>query len=85
MIGFGIDAYSAAVFFKAKTTVNPMRVTGAMYLVTSGLYRWSRNPMYCGLIIALIGWASFWVLSLHWWRSSYFNGFWSSFRLSLRN
>jgi protein-S-isoprenylcysteine O-methyltransferase Ste14 len=55
-IGFAIDAYSAAVFFKAKTTVNPMRVTGAMYLVTSGLYRWSRNPMYCGLIIGLIGW-----------------------------
>ena len=52
-LGFAIDAYSAAEFFKAKTTVNPMRVTCAMYLVTSGLYRRSRNPMYCGLIIAL--------------------------------
>jgi len=56
MLGFGIDAYSATVFFKAKTTVNPMRVTSAMHLVTTGPYRWSRNPMYCGLIVALIGW-----------------------------
>lgn len=58
MIGFAIDGYSATIFFSAKTTVNPMRITDSTHLVTSGLYRWSRNPMYCGLLIALIGWGA---------------------------
>ena len=35
-----------------------MRITDATHLVTSGLYRWSRNPMYCGLLIALLGWGA---------------------------
>lgn len=55
--GFGIDAYSALAFFRAATTVNPMKVTRTRVLVTTGLYRWSRNPMYLGLVIALLGWA----------------------------
>ncbi len=57
LLGFGIDAGSIVGFLKARTTVNPMRITAARELVTTGLFRWSRNPMYLGLIIALIGWA----------------------------
>lgn len=85
VLGVGIDAYAAASFFKAKTTVNPLRVASAMHLVTSGIYRWSRNPMYCGLIIALAGWDSSSVPWLLFWRSLSSHGFWSWFRSVPRN
>jgi protein-S-isoprenylcysteine O-methyltransferase Ste14 len=55
-VGFGADAYSAFAFFRAATTVNPIRISQTSALVINGIYRWSRNPMYCGLILMLIGW-----------------------------
>jgi protein-S-isoprenylcysteine O-methyltransferase Ste14 len=57
LIGFGVDAVSVAAFIRAKTTVNPLHVDRATSLVVTGLYSWSRNPMYLGLIMVLIGWA----------------------------
>lgn len=55
--GFSIDAAAIAAFARAKTTVNPIRIERAQHLVTSGLYRFSRNPMYLGLASSLTGWA----------------------------
>ena len=46
-------------FRKAGTTLNPTRPVNATAVVTSGAYRWSRNPMYVGLLFALAGWAVF--------------------------
>ena len=46
-------------FQKAKTTVNPTKPAAATSLVTSGVYRFSRNPMYVGFLLGLIGWAIF--------------------------
>ena len=46
-------------FQKAKTTVNPTTPAAASSVVTSGVYRFSRNPMYVGFLLALIGWATF--------------------------
>ena len=51
------DAWSLMLFFIAKTTLNPMTPSKTSSLVTTGLYRISRNPMYLGLLIILFGWA----------------------------
>lgn len=55
-IGLAVDAVSVAAFIRAKTTVNPLRADRSTSLVVTGLYRVSRNPMYLGLMMVLIGW-----------------------------
>ena len=59
--GVGILFLLAGVyqFQKAKTTVNPITPAAASAIVTSGVYRISRNPMYVGFLLALTGWAIF--------------------------
>lgn len=44
-------------FRRASTTVNPLVPQQASSLVESGIYRYSRNPMYLGFAIALLAWA----------------------------
>jgi protein-S-isoprenylcysteine O-methyltransferase Ste14 len=44
-------------FRRAHTTVNPHKPETASALVTSGIYAWTRNPMYLGLSVLLVGWA----------------------------
>ncbi len=44
-------------FRRARTTVNPHKPETTTTLVTSGVYAWTRNPMYLGLSILLLGWA----------------------------
>lgn len=44
-------------FRRARTTVNPMRPEGASTLVAVGIYRYTRNPMYLGMLLVLIAWA----------------------------
>jgi protein-S-isoprenylcysteine O-methyltransferase Ste14 len=46
-------------FRKARTTVNPWRVNTSSELVISGVYRHTRNPMYLGLLLGLLGWGVF--------------------------
>jgi protein-S-isoprenylcysteine O-methyltransferase Ste14 len=50
------DFWSLFLFYRAKTTPNPMKPSNTAKLVTSGLYQYSRNPMYLGLLIMLAGW-----------------------------
>jgi len=47
-------------FLKRKTTFNPMAPDDATTLVTEGIYRLSRNPMYLGLLFLLLGLAVYW-------------------------
>jgi len=46
-------------FRRARTTINPFRPQKTSALVTSGVYRFTRNPMYVGLLAVLVGWAAF--------------------------
>jgi protein-S-isoprenylcysteine O-methyltransferase Ste14 len=46
------------IAFRAKrTTVNPLTPCASSSVVSSGVYRVSRNPMYLGFLLALAGWA----------------------------
>ncbi|KTF17940.1 methyltransferase family protein [Pseudoalteromonas sp. H105] len=55
---------AGVVSFKiAKTTVNPSKPDQASELVTSGVYRISRNPMYVGFAFILLGWGV-WLASI---------------------
>ena len=56
--GFITGISGVVTFRKAKTTVNPVK-PHASSLVTSGVYAISRNPMYLGGLIMLLGWAVF--------------------------
>ncbi|MGS2717873.1 methyltransferase family protein [Eionea flava] len=46
-----------------KTTVNPTSPQNTSTLVTYGIYRYSRNPMYLSFLLLLIGW-SFWLSNI---------------------
>ena len=39
------------------TTINPTHPENTTHLVTSGIYQFTRNPMYLGMLIVLLGWA----------------------------
>jgi len=53
-------ALSGAISFRlAKTTVNPLKPETASALVTSGVYQFTRNPMYVGFVAFLCAWVSF--------------------------
>jgi protein-S-isoprenylcysteine O-methyltransferase Ste14 len=58
--GAGLALAGVLEFRRARTTVNPLRPATASTLVTSGVYRISRNPMYAGLLVALGGW-TYWL------------------------
>lgn len=54
-IGLAFDLVSVAAFLKARTTVTPLAPEKASSLVTGGLYRFTRNPMYLGMLLILTG------------------------------
>lgn len=54
----GLIALAGVLRFRAsQTTVNPLTPAASTMLVCSGVYRYSRNPMYLGFLLCLIGWA----------------------------
>ncbi len=57
--GFVTGVVAVATFRRAKTTVNPIQLHSSSSLVTWGVYRLSRNPMYVGGLAMLSGWALF--------------------------
>jgi protein-S-isoprenylcysteine O-methyltransferase Ste14 len=59
LAGVGIAISGTIAFRRARTTVNPLKPETTSSLVTSGVYRFTRNPMYVGLALLLLAWAAF--------------------------
>ena len=57
--GGGIAAAGVSAFRQHHTTVNPMKPETTASIVTAGIYRVTRNPMYLGLVFILVGWAMY--------------------------
>jgi protein-S-isoprenylcysteine O-methyltransferase Ste14 len=55
--GASLDLAGLAHFLRARTTINPLKPANASALVTRGIYRFTRNPMYLGLAMLLLAWA----------------------------
>lgn len=54
-VGACFDMAGLRAFFKAKTTISPLQPNRAAAVVTTGIYRFTRNPMYLGLVLILLG------------------------------
>lgn len=56
-LGGAFSGAGMLAFLRAKTTVNPLHPEKVSALVTAGVYRFTRNPMYVGLLLVLLAWA----------------------------
>jgi protein-S-isoprenylcysteine O-methyltransferase Ste14 len=56
---FGLLTAAAGLraFRRARTTTNPLRPAAATAFVAEGPYRFTRHPMYLGLLSGLVAWA----------------------------
>jgi protein-S-isoprenylcysteine O-methyltransferase Ste14 len=59
LVGLGFSVAGVTAFRRVRTTINPHKPTAASSLVSGGVYRITRNPMYLGLLLLLLGWAAF--------------------------
>jgi protein-S-isoprenylcysteine O-methyltransferase Ste14 len=57
--GLIVSVLGVVQFRRAGTTVNPVTPHSASSLVVSGIYRFTRNPMYLGFLLILVGWGIF--------------------------
>lgn len=57
LAGVAFDVLGLLAFRRSRTTINPLRPDRAAALVTGGIYRITRNPMYVGLVLLLLAWA----------------------------
>ena len=57
IIGLAFGGGGLRAFVKARTTIDPDHLDAASALVTEGIFRISRNPMYVGFALLLAAWA----------------------------
>jgi protein-S-isoprenylcysteine O-methyltransferase Ste14 len=55
LFGIVLGILGIVSFRRANTSVHPMKLELTSSLVTGGIYRISRNPMYLGIAVALFG------------------------------
>jgi len=58
-IGIAVVILGVQAFLSADTTIDPRIPEQSSRLVTKGVYSISRNPMYVGFLLMLIGWGAF--------------------------
>lgn len=56
--GLIILLLAVKTFIKFKTTINPLKPEATSALVTTGIFKFSRNPMYLGMLLLII---SLWI------------------------
>jgi protein-S-isoprenylcysteine O-methyltransferase Ste14 len=56
--GLALAGEALVRFVRARTTWHPTHPERATALVIRGAYRWTRNPMYLGLLLVLVGWGA---------------------------
>ena len=56
LVAVAIAGAGIVQFGRARTTVDPHAPEKASALVDGGIYRLTRNPMYVGLSLILVGW-----------------------------
>ena len=54
LIGLSILISAVSSFKKQQTTVNPIAIEKASSLVVTGIFKYSRNPMYLGMVLILL-------------------------------
>lgn len=59
MAGLVLISAGIIAFISAKTTANPFTPESSTSLVTRGVYRLTRNPMYTGFLLMLAAWMVF--------------------------
>jgi protein-S-isoprenylcysteine O-methyltransferase Ste14 len=55
VLGITVFATAVSSFKRQKTTVNPISIEKASSLVVNGVFKYSRNPMYLGMLFILLG------------------------------
>jgi protein-S-isoprenylcysteine O-methyltransferase Ste14 len=56
-VGMAVGLAGIVSIRRAKTTINPTKPMATSSLVTSGAFRFTRNPMYLSLVLYLLAWA----------------------------
>lgn len=56
-VGLVVGVSGMVSFWRARTTMNPIKPMATSSLVTSSVFRFTRNPMYLSLVLYLLAWA----------------------------
>jgi protein-S-isoprenylcysteine O-methyltransferase Ste14 len=56
-LGLAVTVAGVVAFRRARTTVNPTTPQATSSIVRTGVYSWTRNPMYLGFLLLLCAWA----------------------------